>query len=62
MLNEISMIHDGAERFNKQQDQMKAAGILGSVETKLASATINDVVSCLEEDLELTTPINTHVQ
>ena len=58
MLDENSMIHDGAERFNKQQDQMKAAGILGSVETKLASATINDVVSCLEEDLELTTPIN----
>lgn len=58
MLTEELMLEDGAERYRKQQDQIKAAGILGSVETKLTAATMIEVCKCLDQDLEFTTPIN----
>ena len=51
-LNETSMLSQGIDRFEEQEENLKKAGILGTVDTKLVKGALPLVVSAMAKELE----------
>ena len=51
-LNETSMLSEGIGRFEEQEENLKKAGILGTVDTKLVKGALPLVVSAMAKELE----------
>ena len=51
-LNEASMLSKGIDRFEEQEENLKNAGILGTVDTKLVKGALPLVVSAMTKELE----------
>lgn len=51
-LNESSMLSEGIGRFEEQEENLKKAGILGTVDTKLVKGALPLVVSAMAKELE----------
>ena len=51
-LNETSMLSQGIDRFEEQEENLKNAGILGTVDTKLVKGALPLVVSAIAKELE----------
>lgn len=51
-LNEASMLSQGIDRFEEQEENLKNAGILGTVDTKLVKGALPLVVSAMAKELE----------
>ena len=51
-LNETSMLSQGIDRFEEQEENLKKAGILGTVDTKLVKGALPLVVCSIVKELE----------